>query len=80
VIGVPDARRGSAVKAFVLLAGDAAATDALRDELRALVAEKVGRHAVPRQVEFVDELPRTISGKLQRAELRRRETTGPASG
>jgi acetyl-CoA synthetase len=80
VIGVPDARRGSAVKAFVILGGDAAATDTLRGELRALVAEKVGRHAVPRQVEFVDELPRTISGKLQRAELRRRESTGPASG
>ena len=76
VVGKPDERRGSSVKAFVVLGPDASPSDAVRTQLQALVVEKVGRHASPREVEFLDELPRTTSGKLQRAELRRRESAG----
>lgn len=79
VVGTPDPRRGSVVKAFVVLAADASPSEDLRAELQALVVQKVGRHASPREIEFLDDLPRTISGKIQRAELRRRETAGQAA-
>lgn len=76
VVGQPDERRGSTVKAFVVLGHRAAPSDALRAELQALAVEKVARHASPREVEFLPELPRTTSGKLQRAELRQRGSAG----
>lgn len=52
---VGKSRRGSVVKAFVVLGDDVVPNDALQ----ALVSEKVGRHASPREVEFIAELPRT---------------------
>ncbi|MEX2290156.1 MAG: acyl-CoA synthetase [Mycobacteriales bacterium] len=80
VVGKPDQRRGSSVQAFVVLAPDASPSDLVRSELQAIVVDKVGRHASPREIDFVDDLPRTTTGKLQRAELRRRaaaESTRP---
>src|SRR4051794_40899882 len=71
VVGVADEERGQIVKAYVVLraghAGDAAMTRALQDHVKATVAP----YKYPRAVEFVGELPKTQTGKLQRYELRR---------
>ena len=67
VVGVPDAYRGETVKAFVSLKPGASAT---ADELIAYCRERMAAYKYPRQVEFVDELPKTASGKVLRRELR----------
>jgi acetyl-CoA synthetase len=71
-VGVPDARKGHAVRAYVALRSGEAGTPELAAALQAFVRDRVGRHAAPRDVEFVTSLPRTESGKIQRALLRRR--------
>jgi long-chain acyl-CoA synthetase len=68
VIGVPDAYRGEAAKAFVKLRGGAAPFTL--DELKAFLADKVGRHEMPGGLEFRAALPRTTVGKLSKVELR----------
>ena len=78
VIGVPDPERGQVVKAFVRLASDAPPSSALVAELQQLVKDRVGYHAYPRSIEFVDELPLTATGKVQRFVLRDRR--GPSGG
>ena len=66
VIGVPDEYTGEAVKAFVkLAAGGALEADGLREFL----GDKLGRHEMPKHVEFRDELPKTMIGKLSKKEL-----------
>jgi 2-aminobenzoate-CoA ligase len=76
VVGAPDAERGMIVKAYVVLragrTGDAALTKALQDHVRATIAP----YKYPRAIEFVDALPKTQTGKLQRFELRRMAATG----
>ena len=72
-IGVPDPVRGERVKAFVVPAAGVEGTDALAEELRALVRERLAPYEVPRELEFVPELPLTVTGKVRRGELRRRE-------
>ena len=72
VIGVPDPERTELVKAFVVL-GDAPPSEALAEELRAHVKARLSAHAYPRLVEFVAELPKTPSGKIQRFLLRKAE-------
>jgi long-chain acyl-CoA synthetase len=69
VIGVPDEYRGETVKAFVSLRPGASAT---ADELIAFTKERMAAYKYPRQVEFLDEIPKTVSGKLLRRELRDR--------
>jgi acetyl-CoA synthetase len=69
-IGVPDARKGHAVRAYVALRAGLTGSPELAAELQTLVRERIGRHAAPRDVEFVASLPRTESGKIQRALLR----------
>ena len=73
VIGVPDSERGEIVKAFVVLApghcGDAALVQALQEHARSLTAP----YKYPRRIEFVENLPKTVSGKIQRGVLRARE-------
>ncbi|WP_428377273.1 long-chain-fatty-acid--CoA ligase [Lichenicoccus sp.] len=66
VIGVPDAHRGEAPKAFVVLRPDAAATVA---ELRAFLSPLLSRIELPREIEIRDALPRTMIGKLSKKEL-----------
>lgn len=73
VIGVPDAARGQAVKALVRLRDGHSGSDALADELRAHVKTRLAGYKQPRIVEFVAEFPLTSTGKVARAELRRRE-------
>jgi len=76
VVGCPDEERGQIVKAYVVLragqTGDTAMTKTLQDHVKATVAP----YKYPRAIEFVTELPKTQTGKLQRFELRRRATEG----
>jgi acyl-coenzyme A synthetase/AMP-(fatty) acid ligase len=81
VVGLPDALRGQIVKAFVVLApeaaarlraGGSAARDALVSELQRFVQERTAPYKYPREIEFVAELPKTVSGKIRRVELRGR--------
>src|SRR5262245_17332611 len=78
VVGAPDEDRGQIVKAYVVLragqSGDAVLTKALQDHVKAAIAP----YKYPRAVEFVAELPKTATGKLQRFELRRRAAEGAA--
>jgi 2-aminobenzoate-CoA ligase len=71
VIGTPDPDRGQLVSAFVVLAGEAAAEPELAGELREFVKARIAPYKAPRRVEFVDALPRTTTGKVQRYVLRR---------
>src|SRR6476469_9041698 len=71
VLGIPDQYRGEAAKAFIKLKPDAKPFSL--DELRAQLAGKVGKHELPAEVEFVDDLPRTPVGKLSRHELRQQQ-------
>lgn len=70
VIGVPDEIRGQAVKAFVVLAAGHAASDALVETLQTHVKHTIAPYKYPRQIAFVDALPKTDTGKLQRFRLR----------
>lgn len=70
VIGVPDDYRGESVKAFVSLRPGQEATP---EELIAFCRERMAAYKYPRQVELVDELPKTVTGKILRRELRTQE-------
>lgn len=70
VVGLPDEDRGMVVKAFVVLKPDQTAGDALAKALQEHVKATLAPFKYPRQVEFVDKLPRTETGKLQRFKLR----------
>jgi len=74
VVGKPDEKRGSIIKAYVVIkSGQEPSEDqALKDELQELVRRRLSTHAYPREIEFVDELPKTPSGKIQRFVLRNR--------
>ena len=73
VIGVPDIIRGFIVKAFVVLNEGYEPSDALVRELQKHVKEATAPYKYPRQIEFVESLPKTISGKIKRKDLRERE-------
>ncbi|TMJ07740.1 MAG: hypothetical protein E6H02_11005, partial [Bacillati bacterium ANGP1] len=78
VVGIPDPERGQAVKAFVCLASGGRPPSGLAAELQQLVKDRVGFHAYPRSIEFVEELPLTTTGKLQRFVLRERTLSSGA--
>ncbi len=87
VTGVPDPVRGQAVKATVVLAAGFAPSDALTKELQEHVKNVTAPYKYPRIIEYVAELPKTISGKIKRAEIRckdaaenRAEEMPPAPG
>jgi acyl-coenzyme A synthetase/AMP-(fatty) acid ligase len=73
VVSSPDEKRGEVVKAFVVLAPGYAPDDALVTELQEHVKKVTAPYKYPRRIEFVDELPKTVSGKIRRVELRNRE-------
>jgi long-chain acyl-CoA synthetase len=66
VIGITDDYLGQVIKAFIKLKNGHALTE---DELKAFLEDKLAKHAIPRQTEFRDELPKTMIGKLSKKEL-----------
>lgn len=73
VIGVPDSQRTEIVKAFVVLSQGYVGSTALAEELSEHVKRRLSAHAYPRAIEFIDALPKTPSGKIQRFVLRNKE-------
>ena len=73
VIGKPDPERTELIKAFVVLASGVEGSAELAETLRQHVRKRLYAHAYPREIEFVSELPKTPSGKLQRFILRNQE-------
>ena len=70
VVGVPDPVRGEVVKAFIVPRAGVAADDALRADIQAFVKSRLSAHEYPRQIEFRDSLPMTVTGKIRRKDLR----------
>ncbi len=73
VIGVPDPVRTQRIKAFVVLKQGVEGSEGLIREIQDMVRSRLGAHEYPREVAFVDALPMTATGKIKRADLRRRE-------
>lgn len=73
VVASPHELRSNAVKAFVVLAKGVAPSEELAKELFTYSEEHLSRYKIPRIIEFTDELPKTISGKIRRVELRAEE-------
>ena len=73
VIGKPDPERTEVVKAFVVLKPQFAASDALSHKLQEYVRSRLSKHAYPKEIEFVEGLPKTTSGKIQRNLLKQQE-------
>src|ERR671935_1631178 len=73
VIGKPDETRGAIIKAYIVLAPGETASSALIEEIQAHVRGRLAPYEYPREIEFIDALPMTTTGKVQRKELRKRE-------
>ena len=73
VIGKPDEARGAIVKAFVVLQAGYDESEALVEEIQRHVRGRLAPYEYPREIEFIDALPMTTTGKVQRKELRKRE-------
>ena len=74
VVGKPDPERTELVKAFVVLRPGYAPDPELATQLEQFVKQRLSAHAYPREIEFIDALPKTPSGKIQRFILRQQET------
>jgi acetyl-CoA synthetase len=72
-VASPDQKRGHVVKAFLVLAEGHEPSDELAGEIQSFVREHLSAYAYPRKVSFVDELPKTLTGKIRRIELREEE-------
>ena len=79
VVAAPDADRGAVVKAFVVPRPGATADAALARRLQDHVKRVTAPYKYPRVIEFVEGLPKTVSGKIRRVELRER-SAGPGRG
>lgn len=73
VIGKPDELRGEIIKAFVVLKPGVDATEELKEKLKQHVKQHLAGHAYPREIEFIDKLPKTRSGKIMRRVLKAKE-------
>jgi acetyl-CoA synthetase len=73
VIGKPDVLRGEIIKAFVVLKSGVKPTEELKEKLKDHVKKHLAGHAYPREVEFIDKLPKTRSGKIMRRVLKAKE-------
>nr|WP_299244451.1 AMP-binding protein [uncultured Halomonas sp.] len=69
-VGKPDSIRGEVIKSYVVLRDGFEPSDALADEIRQRVKDRLSSHAYPREIAFVETLPKTPSGKIQRFKLR----------
>jgi acetyl-CoA synthetase len=72
-VASPDPKRGDIVKAFIVLGEGNEASDELGDEIKQFVRGHLSAFAYPREIEFVDDLPKTLTGKIRRIELREAE-------
>jgi acetyl-CoA synthetase len=72
-VASPDEKRGAVVKAFVVLADGHEPSEDLAEEIKAHVRAHLSAYAYPRRVEFVADLPKTLTGKIRRIELREAE-------
>jgi acetyl-CoA synthetase len=70
VIGIPHEERGEVPKAFVVLAPGYTQSDRLEDELKHYVKDNLAMYEYPREFEFIEELPKTVTGKVRRKDLR----------
>ncbi len=73
VIGSPDEIRGEVVKAFVVLKPGVQSDKGLEEEIKAFVKQRLAAHEYPREIEFVESLPMTTTGKIMRRELKKME-------
>jgi acetyl-CoA synthetase len=73
VIGSPDEMRTEIVKAFIVPKPDITPTAELEAEIKKFVKERLAAHEYPREIEFVDELPMTATGKIKRKDLKQLE-------
>lgn len=73
VIGKPDALRGEIIKAFVVVKPGVTPSEELKTELQSFVKSHLAGHAYPREIEFIDKLPKTRSGKIMRRILKAKE-------
>jgi acetyl-CoA synthetase len=72
-VASPDRIRGDIVKAFIVLGSGHSPSDELADQIKQHVRERHSAYAYPREIEFVDDLPKTLTGKIRRVELREAE-------
>jgi len=72
-VASPDERKGMVVKAFIVLAAGHEPSEELAAEIKAFVRGHLSAYAYPRKIEFAGELPKTLTGKIRRIELRERE-------
>jgi len=72
-VASPDELRGNVVKAFIVLVDGYQPSDELADQIKAHVRTHLSAYAYPRRVEFVPDLPKTLTGKIRRIELRQAE-------
>jgi acetyl-CoA synthetase len=73
VVGLPDETRGERIVAYVERVDTGQSDDELREALRTLVRERLAEYEYPREIRFVDDLPKTSTGKVRRTSLRERE-------
>ena len=78
VVSSPDSTRGEVVKAFVVLAPGFSASEQLKQELQAHMKRVTAPYKYPRRIDFMEALPKTVSGKIRRVELREQEWRGNA--
>jgi acetyl-CoA synthetase len=79
-VASPDELRGNVVKAFIVLAEGYEGSDELADEIKSFVRDRLSAYAYPRRIEFVGDLPKTLTGKIRRIELRQLELERARSG
>ena len=76
VVGAPDPLRGARVKAYIVLHKGYVATESLVKELQNHVKQQTAPYKYPREIEFIEKMPKTFSGKIMRSVLRRHAETG----
>lgn len=70
VVGLPDKQRGEIVKAFIKLKAGSPGSERLKKEIQQFAGNNLSKHEYPREIEFVDELPKTADGKIKRKSLK----------
>ena len=74
VVGKPDKERGMIVKAYIVLEEGVIPSEELKDEIKVYVRDMLSKHEYPRELEFIDELPKTPDGKIKRKILKYRDS------